>query len=111
MSHVEFPELKPEALAAFKAGCAAAVFPAGPIGLQDRRYLAAFLREVIEQATENHCIVNFRKLRAIADNLHSPPPPPPTLAQAREADLDAPEGRDLVRDFLATLGEGVRTQL
>jgi hypothetical protein len=48
------------------------------------------------------------KLFAIADNLHSPPPPPPTLAQARAADLDTPAGRDVVRNFLATLGEGVQ---
>ena len=45
-------------------------------------------------------------LEAIAANLHSPPPPPPTLAQAREADMNTPAGRDVVRDFLAALGEG-----
>jgi hypothetical protein len=31
---------------------------------------------------------------------------PPTLAQARAADLSTPAGRDVVRDFLASLGEG-----
>jgi hypothetical protein len=46
------------------------------------------------------------RLCAIADSLHNPPPTPPTLAQAREADLDTPAGRDVVRHFLATLGEG-----
>jgi hypothetical protein len=50
------------------------------------------------------------KLFAIANNLHSPPPPapPPTLAEARAADLDTPEGKAAVRDFLATLVEWVQ---
>jgi hypothetical protein len=34
-----------------------------------------------------------------------PPPSPPTLAQARESDMDTPAGRDVVRNFLASLGE------
>jgi hypothetical protein len=109
VSHQEFPGLTPEAKAAFNAGCSAAHFPAGPIGLHDRRYLAAFLREAIEQATENYCIVNCTKLRAIADNLHSPPPPPPTLAEARAADLDSPAGKAVVRGFLASLSEGTQS--
>jgi hypothetical protein len=103
VSHVEFPELTNEANAAYLAA-----FPdiSDPLPVPvNRRCFAAFLREAIEQATENHCIVNCRKLRAIADNLHIPPPPPPTLAQARAADLDTPAGRDVVHAFLATLGE------
>jgi hypothetical protein len=106
--HVEFPELTLEAQAAFKAGCVAAAFPDGPIGIHDRRYLAAFLREAMKQATD-HDLGLWDELQAIADDLHSPPPPPPpppTLAQARAADLDTPEGKAVVRDFLATLGEG-----
>ena len=103
--HVEFPVLTLEALAAFKAGCAAAAFPAGPIGLHDRRYLAAFLREAMKQATD-HDQGLWDELQAIASNLHSLPPPPPTLAQAREADLATPAGRDVVRDFLKALGGG-----
>ena len=47
---------------------------------------------------------DWDELEAIANNLHSPPPLPTTLAQAREADLDTPEGKAAVRDFLATLG-------
>jgi hypothetical protein len=58
----------------------------------------------MKQATD-HDQHLWDELQAIASNLHSPPPPP-TLTQAREADLDTPEGRDVVRAFLATLGEG-----
>ena len=105
MSHVEFPDLTLEALAAFEAGCAAADFMAGPIGLHDRRYLAAFLREAMKQATD-HDQGLWDELQAIASNLHSPPPPPPTLAQARAADMDTPAGRDTVTAFLASLGKG-----
>ena len=110
--HVECPELTPEAkeclVAAYKVA-----FPWHDGHNKDwiewsRKVQAAFLREAIEQATENHCIVNCRKLLAIADNLHSPPPPPPTLAQAREADLSTPAGKDVVRAFLATLTEWVQ---
>jgi hypothetical protein len=107
VSHVEFPDLTLEALAAFKAGRAAAVVAVVPIGLDDRRYLAAFLREATKQAlavgSPGHC---WLKLKAIADNIHSPPPPPPTLAQARAADLSTPEGQAVARASLATLGEG-----
>jgi len=49
--------------------------------------------------------MEWELLEGIANNLHSPPPPPPTLAQAREADLNTPAGRDMVRDFLATLAK------
>jgi hypothetical protein len=105
-NHVEFPHLTLEALAAFKAGCAAAAFPAGPIGLHDRRYLAAFLREAMKQATD-HDQGLWDELQAIASNLHSPPPPPPTLAQAREAARQlAGADAEIVHAFLATLGEG-----
>jgi hypothetical protein len=108
--HVEFPALTPGAkkclVAAYKA-----VYPWHDGHKEDwtgsnRRGQAAFLREVIEQAEGTIASSTAAKLRAIADNLHSPPPSPPTLAQAREADLESTAGRDLVRDFLATLGEG-----
>jgi hypothetical protein len=106
--HEEFPELTQQTQASYRAGCQAGPFsPTLPTNT-DRRYLAAFLREAIVQATEHGCILCVNNLLAIADNLHSPPPLPPTLAQAREADLDTPAGRDVVRDFLATLGEGVQ---
>ena len=72
-----------------------------------RRHLAAFLREAIKQARKDSGKVYWDELEAIADNLHSPPPSP-TLAQAREADLDTPAGRDVVRDFLASIPETVQ---
>jgi len=105
VSHVEFPELTPEAQRALRE--ADRYLDLSKPGWH-RRYLAAFLREAMKRALDNdkswdEC---WDELQAIADNLHSPPPPPPTLAQARAADLDSAAGRDLVRDFLATLGEG-----
>jgi hypothetical protein len=102
-SHEEFPELTPEARAAFLVGCAAAPFPACRISRSDRRYLAAFLNEAMK-CHRGVCL--WDGLKEIADNLHSPPPTPPTLTQARAADMDTPEGKAVVRDFLATLGEG-----
>jgi hypothetical protein len=72
----EFPELTPEALAAFEAGCAAAVFPVGPTNLDDRRYLAAFLREAMKQAVDTSLLSSLEHLEAIANNLHSPPATP-----------------------------------
>jgi hypothetical protein len=108
--HEEFPELTQQTQAAFQAGCRAAVVPQVALTNKDRRYLAAFLREALVQAevplTKRwNDGLHIGKLFAIANNLHSPPPPPPTLAEAREADLDTPEGKAAVRDFLATLGE------
>jgi hypothetical protein len=115
VSHQEFPELTPEALAAFEAAYKA--YPPGRDARKEgwvehnRKGLAAFLREAINQAQRsaigNYAIISAL-LRGIADNLHSPPPPPPTLAQAQAADLDTPEGRDVVHAFLATLGEGLQ---
>jgi hypothetical protein len=102
--HKEFPELTPEARAAVAAGYGAAGVQVAIVS--DRVLLAAFLREAMKQATDNSCILHVNRLRAIADSLHCPPPPPPTLAEARAADLDTPEGRESVRSFLATLGEG-----
>jgi hypothetical protein len=111
--HEEFPELTEDAIAAFQAGCNAAPLRATVsdlwgVGMRpmtpDRRYLAGFLREAMKRA--DPLGIPSPTLEAIANNLHSPPPPPPTLAQAREADLDTPEGMDVVRAFLATLGEG-----
>ncbi len=105
--HEEFPELTQQAQAAYRAACRAGAFSPPPqLTIVTRRYFAAFLREAIVQATEHECILCVNNLLAIADNLHSPPPPPPTLAQARAADLSTPAGRDVVRDFLATFGEG-----
>jgi hypothetical protein len=73
-----------------------------------RRYLAAFMHEAMDQS-QSTAIKGFLieyKMRAIANSLWSPPPLPPTLAEARAADLDTPEGKAVVRGFLATLGEG-----
>jgi len=108
--HVEFPHEMPEARAAFDAAILTFTslddIPFSPSDF--RRALAAFLREALVQSEmplTERCSDGLQicKLFAIADNLHSPPP---TLAEAREADLDTPEGRDVVRGFLATLGEG-----
>jgi hypothetical protein len=106
--HVEFPELTPEARAALARGYEAI----GPCiciptsGESHRCFIAAFLREAMKQAENGYPCDRWRSLEAVADNFHSPPPPPPTLAQAREADLDTPEGQATVGAFLATLGEG-----
>jgi len=105
VSHVEFPELTRKAEKALRtAGSHPDLSKPG----WHRRYLAAFLREAMKQALDKpmgwgQC---WHELKVIADNLHSPPPPPPTLAQVRAADLDTPEDKAVVRDFLATLGEG-----
>jgi hypothetical protein len=109
----EFPELTPEANKSLVAGYKAA-FPWHNGHKDDwtesnRKGQAAFLREVINQVKRPVYGIApgvLEQLRAIADNLHSPPQPPPTLAQAREADLDTPAGRFVVHAFLATLGEG-----
>ena len=98
----EFPYLSDEAVAAYRA-----VFPCAVDPFMDhdnRRNLSAFLREVMMQAAWQVDLgTAWAYLGAIAANLHNPSPPPPTLAQAREADLESPAGRDLVRDFLANL--------
>ena len=79
--HQEFPELCKQAQAAHQAG-RLAVLPSGglPLTADDRRYLSAFLLEVISQAEEG-CVWTWHtiggRLEAIAHNLHSPPPPPP----------------------------------
>jgi hypothetical protein len=116
VSHVEFPVEIPEAKAAFDA--AILTFTSLddlPPPSDFRRCLAAFLREALGQAGVSSAITwsdvsIIGKLFAIANNLHSPPPPapPPTLAEARAADLDTPEGKAAVRDFLATLVEWVQ---
>jgi hypothetical protein len=110
-NHVEFPPLMPETkeclVAAYKVA-----FPWHEGYKEDwtelnRKGQAAFLREVMRHALAVGTPGSYRLgLKAIADNLHSPPPTPPTLAQAREADMDTPEGKAVVRGFLATLGEG-----
>ncbi len=109
-NHEEFPQLTPEAKAAWNAACIA-----GNVSwcfyshISTRRFFAAFLREAMKQAYDHYGFDDqIVGLEAIANNLHSPPlpPPPPTLAQARGADLDTPEGKAVVRDFLAALGEG-----
>ena len=109
--HQEFPELTREARAAYHAAIDAIQNKTATISPTDlRRALGAFLREAMKQACNHHGHHSFYaqivKLKAIADNLHSPPPPPPTLAEAQAADLDTQEGRAAVRAFLATLGEG-----
>jgi hypothetical protein len=108
MKHEEFPELTPKAKAAWNAACIAGNLSLSGYGhMSTRRFFAAFLREAMKQARRGYGETLWDELNAIADNLHSPPPPP-TLAEAREADLDTPAGRDVVRDFLATLGEGLQ---
>ena len=107
MSHEEFPPLTPEAAAAVDAGYSAA----GVVMASDRNRVlfAAFLREAVFQVSGYVDLPSsLNPLLEMANNLHSPPPLPPTLAQAREADLDTPAGRDVVRDFLATLVEWVQ---
>jgi hypothetical protein len=113
--HEEFPELTPEA-----KECLAVAYKV-PFPWhegykddwteQNRKGMAAFLRTAMTQALASAAsqrdVPWWDLLEKIADNLHSPPPPP-TLAEAREADLDTPEGRDAVRAFLATLREGGR---
>ena len=115
--HEEFPELTQQTQAAYqdayRAGCRASPFGPTPLPKNERRYLAAFLRKAIKQASKSYGYSKQQfsdELQAIANNLHSPPPPPPppTLAEARKADMGTPAGRDVVRDFLATLGEGAQ---
>jgi hypothetical protein len=112
----EFPILTPEANAAAIIGLGYSIdkINSVEIGLRNRIEFAAFLREAMKQAgvtseirwTDGSMIGKLFAIVNNLHNLHSPPPPPPTLAQAREADLDTPAGRDVVRDFLAALGEG-----
>ena len=106
--HVEFPELTSEAAAALDV-----VYGVAGMAMRSDRnrvLFAAFLREAMKRALDNDKSWNecWDELEAIADNLQSPPPLPPTLAEARAADLDTPAGKAVVRDFLATLGEGVQ---
>lgn len=105
MSHVEFPDLTPEAERALRE--ADRHLDLSKPGWH-RRYLAAFLREAVLQVFPGYGGLPSRShsLLEMADNLYSPPPPPPTLAQARAADLDTPAGKAVVRDFLAALGKG-----
>ena len=101
-NHEEFPELTPEAQACCEAACDDLGLPSFPA---DRRALAAFLREAMNQYRLGYGTPLWNKLEAIAASLHTPQPPPPTLAEAREADLSTAEGRITVVTFLATLGE------
>ena len=105
--HVEFPELTPEARAAFVRGYEANGLYISTPGKGDRARFAAFLVEAMSRAqTAGVGGSAWQELAAIAANLHSLPPPPPTLAEARAADLDTPAGRDVIRGFLATLRGG-----
>ena len=99
--HEEFPYLTDQALAAYRAAFPKEVDPF--VNLCNRRKLSAFLLEAINQATATSQY-RWEMLQTIAHNLHCPPP---TLAQAREADLNTPEGKATVSAFLATLREGV----
>ena len=109
MSYIEFPELTPEARAAFDRGYEAnGLFVSTP-GKADRVRFAAFLREAMNQAgpPEMSALRKWDNLAAIHRNLHSPPPPAPTLAQAREAARQlGGANAEVVHAFLATLGEG-----
>jgi hypothetical protein len=108
--HVEFPELTPEARAAFVRGYEANglyIYCISTPAKADRARFAAFLVEAMSRAqTAGVGGSAWQELAAIAANLHSLPPPPPTLAEARAADLDTPAGRDVIRGFLATLRGG-----
>ena len=90
-THEEFPELTQQAQAAYRAGCLSASFSATPPARTDRRYLAAFLRQVIEGAgiwkinNEFPRVIVVENLEAIANNLHALPPPPPTREQMEDA--------------------------
>ena len=106
-NHEEFPAMTPKARAAYDAAVDAIQNMNTTISPNDlRRALAAFLREAIRHAGMLDWHLVWGELEAIAASLHNPPPPPPTLAEARKADLSTPAGRDVVRAFLATLGEG-----
>ena len=110
MPHNEFPELTEEAKEILTAAYRAA-FPwhngykiewteANRIGA------AALLRAAVEKAQEEGFWIHsipYRRMEAIASNLHSPSPPLPTLAEARAADLNTLEGRNAVRSFLTLL--------
>lgn len=104
MSHVEFPELTPEAERALRE--ADRHLDSSKPGWH-RRYLAAFLREAVWQVFPGYGGLPWHShsLLKMADNLYSAPPPPPTLAEARAADLDSPAGKDVVRGFLASIRE------
>ena len=105
-NHEEFPTMTPEARAAYGAAIDAIRSDEATISPNDfRRALAAFQRRAMNQYRLGYGTPLWNKLEGIAASLHNPPPPPPTLAQARKADLSTPAGRDVVRDFLATLGE------
>ena len=106
MSHVEYPELSPEARSAIEAGLLAAEYPVTPVLCSERKQMAAFLRAVLKIAAGSPDR-SWPTMVALADNLHSPPPPPPTLAEAREAarQLAGPSA-EVVHAFLFSLGEG-----
>ena len=104
-THVEFPDLTPEAAAALHTACAVwQVDQSGFAPAADRRALAAFLLEAMKQADPMPGSEFARRLAAIAANLHNPSPPPPTLDQAREAARQlGGENAAIVHAFLATL--------
>ena len=114
MSHVEFPDLTPEAKAALQATQRGSIL-ADPVYRGTRIAFAAFLRQAMKQASDTWLVRNcsaWERLEGIANSLHSPPPPPPpppTLAQAREAarQLAGPSA-EVVHAFLATLREGTQ---
>ena len=106
--HEEFPELADESKAALKAAHETHIVNVLYDNVHARRYCAALLREAMKQTrcatSPGGWPAKWGQLEAIATNLHSPPPPPPTLAQAQEANLLSPEGRDVVCAFLMSLG-------
>jgi len=111
--HEEFPDLRPEIEAAMRAAAGPTAAIIVTFGSRERRRYAAFLREAMRQAsTFNGHTMDLEgawvRLMVFASNLHSPPPPTPTLAEARGADLETPEGRDVVCELLASLEEGVQ---
>ena len=89
--HEEYPELTQQTQAAYQAGCLSASFSPTPPTKTDRRYLSAFLRQVIKGAGIWNVNLAFPRvivvedLEAIANNLHALPPPPPTREQMEDA--------------------------
>jgi len=111
--HEEFPELTEEAKEILTAAYRAAFPLHNGYKIEwtevNRISTAALLREAIEKVYDGRFwtqSIPYRRMQAIASNLHNPPRPP-TLDQAREAARQlGGENAAIVHAFLATLGEG-----
>ena len=96
MSHIEYPELLPEAAAILRAGN-------WDTDRDSRRAMAAVLLALAQQMAYRSSVDRLGYLEAIARNLYTPAPRP-TLAEAREAarQLAGPSAQ-IVHHFLDTL--------